>query len=349
MRILRVDRSSPGRFLAMVSATTQRFHTVGSIAGVAAVVWVLSAALVFRFEGPTNPGIDTFDDALWWSMTTLSTVGYGDTYPSTTPGRIVAMLTMVTGVGVLGALAGSTATLLLELREHGRKGLGSYRMKDHLLVLGWNEKAFAALDDFRRDERRRETPICVVADLPVAPIEAEVVSFVRGKPFDPQALTRASAGRAAAAVIFSRDPKDAQSDLETIITVHALRRMNMAARVSAELVDAQHHEHLMAAGCDAVVDGGLLTSLLLMRSAQLPSVVGVLTYLVSATEGTEIYRVTVPEELHGKPVREYARSLFEERRSFLALIRGAAVLMNPAPDEILGAGDEAFIVAPGAP
>ena len=114
-----------------------------------------------------------------WSMTTLSTVGYGDLYPVTFGGRVVAITTMIVGVGVLGTLAATVAAGLIEFRERGRKGLRSHMLKDHLLVLGWNEKSFAAIDDFRHDPRYLEMRICVVADLEAAPI-AEPVRFVRG-------------------------------------------------------------------------------------------------------------------------------------------------------------------------
>ena len=57
--------------------------------------------------------IRTAGDALWWCLVTITTVGYGDFYPVTTGGRIVAVLTMVSGVGIFGALSGVIASVLL--------------------------------------------------------------------------------------------------------------------------------------------------------------------------------------------------------------------------------------------
>jgi voltage-gated potassium channel len=87
---------------------TQRLGKVAVIAAVIVVVFSLSA---YEAEHPTNPGFATFGDALWWGIVTLTTVGYGDIVPKTTAGRLSGVAIMFTGVGVLGVLAGSLASL----------------------------------------------------------------------------------------------------------------------------------------------------------------------------------------------------------------------------------------------
>ena len=54
--------------------------------------------------------ITTAEDALWWAMTTITTVGYGDRYPTTTEGRLVAVGLMAVGVGLFGTLSGLAAS-----------------------------------------------------------------------------------------------------------------------------------------------------------------------------------------------------------------------------------------------
>ena len=50
-----------------------------------------------------DANIVTFGDAIWWAFVTITTVGYGDYYPVTTPGRVVAVLLMAGGVAVLSS------------------------------------------------------------------------------------------------------------------------------------------------------------------------------------------------------------------------------------------------------
>jgi voltage-gated potassium channel len=75
---------------------------------------VTSGAIAFHFfEADLNPQVHSLWDSFWWAFITVTTVGYGDIYPMTTAGRIVAMILLVTGLGMLGtftaAIAGSVA------------------------------------------------------------------------------------------------------------------------------------------------------------------------------------------------------------------------------------------------
>jgi voltage-gated potassium channel len=83
---------------------------LGRVFIVAGSVLILASAVAYRAEHPTNPGFKTFGDALWWGIVTLTTVGYGDIVPETTAGRLSGVFLMVTGVAVLGVLAGSLAS-----------------------------------------------------------------------------------------------------------------------------------------------------------------------------------------------------------------------------------------------
>lgn len=64
---------------------------------------VLSGAFAFHyFESPVNPNVKTAFDSFWWAVVTVATVGYGDIYPITMGGRIIAILLILSGVCVLG-------------------------------------------------------------------------------------------------------------------------------------------------------------------------------------------------------------------------------------------------------
>ena len=78
------------------------------------IVLTVASVLVLQFESK-SPGanITTGGDALWYSIVTITTVGYGDFYPVTAAGRITAMFIMFMGVGIIGALASILASLLV--------------------------------------------------------------------------------------------------------------------------------------------------------------------------------------------------------------------------------------------
>lgn len=74
-------------------------------------------------SGQPGSQIQTPYDAFWWTLVTLSTVGYGDLVPKTEQGRFVASLLILFGVGLFGAISGFMASLFL---QPGR-GMASWR------------------------------------------------------------------------------------------------------------------------------------------------------------------------------------------------------------------------------
>lgn len=64
---------------------------------------VAAASAFYFFENGTNPSVNSFDDSLWWAIVTVSTIGYGDIYPHTPEGRVVAVFLILTGIAALGA------------------------------------------------------------------------------------------------------------------------------------------------------------------------------------------------------------------------------------------------------
>jgi len=78
------------------------------------IVLTVASIAALQFEsGAPDANIKTGGDALWWSVVTITTVGYGDFFPVTTLGRITGLAVMVSGVGIIGALASILASLLV--------------------------------------------------------------------------------------------------------------------------------------------------------------------------------------------------------------------------------------------
>lgn len=91
------------------------------------------AGLVFALEEGAGGSIDSFGDALWWAMTTVTTVGYGDTFPVTPAGRGVAVLLMVSGIALFGVITANLAAFLVERAEPPMTGRSTDDRLDELL------------------------------------------------------------------------------------------------------------------------------------------------------------------------------------------------------------------------
>ena len=99
-----------GRLVMASQKSRQLFDRLGQVGAVALGVLVTASLVAYFAEHPTNPEFATVGDALWWGIVTMTTVGYGDIVPKTPTGRWAAVVIMLTGVAVLGLLAGSLAS-----------------------------------------------------------------------------------------------------------------------------------------------------------------------------------------------------------------------------------------------
>jgi len=96
----------------------RRAQSAFSAASLIALLLVVFASIaVLHFEREANSNIRTAEDALWWAVATITTVGYGDFYPVSTGGRIVAAVTMVAGLVLFGTFTGLVASWFLSPGE----------------------------------------------------------------------------------------------------------------------------------------------------------------------------------------------------------------------------------------
>lgn len=73
--------------------------------------------LTYHFESPVNENFGSYGDALWWAVVTSTTVGYGDIYPITTVGRVLASILMFMGIGFVGFISATLATYFMRADE----------------------------------------------------------------------------------------------------------------------------------------------------------------------------------------------------------------------------------------
>jgi voltage-gated potassium channel len=113
-RITRLLRGQAGKDLVKdVLRNRSQYATFITIL-LAGMVLSVASILILQFESRSpDANITTGGDALWWGLVTITTVGYGDTYPVTFLGRITGVFVMFAGIGIIGALASILASMLV--------------------------------------------------------------------------------------------------------------------------------------------------------------------------------------------------------------------------------------------
>ncbi len=144
-RLIRVLRATRG--LVSIVHTYKLHRSETAIAGVFLISFLtimLSSISILIIEAASGGNIQSGGDALWWAVSTITTVGYGDKYPVTPEGRVVAGVLMTVGISLFGALTGLIASWFVKspasdngaaldrlekevglLRQELRAGLGS--------------------------------------------------------------------------------------------------------------------------------------------------------------------------------------------------------------------------------
>lgn len=102
--------------------------------GTALLILCASLAVLDAERGHEGASIQTLPDALWWSMTTITTVGYGDQFPITGQGRLVAVGLMLGGIALLGTVTASIASWLVD-RVRQTEDAAEAVTRDDLLAL----------------------------------------------------------------------------------------------------------------------------------------------------------------------------------------------------------------------
>lgn len=131
VRVLRVLRGIRSARILMRFILERRAQSAALAATLVSIVVIaLASIVVLELEGTAGEAanIRTAQDAMWWSMVTITTVGYGDHYPVTVEGRMVAAFLMAVGVGLIGTWSGIAASWFLMP--------GETRRDEDLIALG---------------------------------------------------------------------------------------------------------------------------------------------------------------------------------------------------------------------
>lgn len=114
-RIVRAFRSS--RMLLHHIFKNKAKGTFTTVSIFAVMLIIFSSIAILQVENTKEGNIKTAEDALWWAYVTITTVGYGDKFPVTTEGRIIAVVLMTAGVGLFGTFTAYASSLFVEERE----------------------------------------------------------------------------------------------------------------------------------------------------------------------------------------------------------------------------------------
>ena len=302
--------------------------------GVVGLVVLLSvlanAVLFYAFDRPVNDGINHFGDALWYSVISITTIGYGDLSAQSFGARLSTVVFIVlVGLTAFSVFFGMVVDGVTETAAQLHKGIGKVMAADHIIIVNFPSEARVRqlIEEIRSDPQHHAEEIVIVADtIDENPIREPDVLYVRGSPHDPESYRRARAADARMAIILSPSYADPNADAVAAAAVSVLETVNPAIHTVAECLQDQHRALFRSTNCDAIVSAVKMAGNLLVQEIHDPGVTRVIEVLTSNREGDTVYAAEVPEGATPVPATEFAVKLIEHDVNVLAIRRGETVI-----------------------
>ena len=290
---------------------------------------LLSSLVVFVIERKTNEGFISFFDSLWWTIVTISTVGYGDKLPHSFWGRIIAIITIFVGMGIMGTVTGRIASFLMERQMKEERGLLDYsHMKGHFVVCGWKREMNRILHEII-NANPDLSPLEIVLinsasrdDINAIRKDTELkgIKFVCGNFFEELEMIRAGVKGAARVLVLAdylTQGDMQQIDSKTVMTVMTVKNLNKKAYVCAELLDTKFEKYLKLSHCDEILLAREFSRSMLASASSGTGLSHVIKSLISGESGTGIATASYPESFVGQTFQELRTYFYTKQNAQL--------------------------------
>lgn len=248
------------------------------------------------FEQASNPDLN-WSDSLWWAIVTMTTVGYGDLYPSSFGGRfLVGFPTMLLGVSILGYVLSVVATAMIESRMKELKGMNKVDLSDHIIICNYIslEKTEELIHEIHSDKDTASSHIVIIdACLDELPIELQddLIHFVKGCPMRENSLLQANCKKAKAVIVQADNSNAEASDNANLRTILTIESLTHEVYTCVECINPENKIYFERASCDSVICLASLSRQMMVQELQDPGVAEVVTELTTNKEGKQFYMI----------------------------------------------------------
>jgi voltage-gated potassium channel len=322
----------------------EKFHRLLLLTALIVALSSIAISLVEPDITPVN--------GIWWTIVTMTTVGYGDISPHSLGGRIIAVMLMFFGIGVLGMFSASVASVLVQHKLREERGLTSYRYQNHMILCEWNHRTASILSDLRADPKTAEQAIVLIADLPTKPVDDDNLVLIAGNVND-DTLLRANLAQAQTVVVLGDDRLEPTArDAKVVLAVLTIESINRAVYTIVELVSDANVRHCQRAGANEIIVNNALTSGMLARAALDHGITKVISDWLSLERGDELYKIATPGIYVNKTILEVLVPLKQEHGCLVIGVQSSAtgeILANPPGSYRLDAQDQLIVVCADRP
>ena len=277
--------------------------------------------IIFLSEQKTNSAINTLFDAIWYTLVTITTVGYGDITPRSILGRTSAMILLLAGVALFGALSGKFASFLFDRQQKKDRGLLKMnKMKNHFLICGWKPNFERILEGIllANPEIPPEKIILLnnSSQNEMEKIKAHSrfknINYIHGDFTDEDTLLKSQIKTAERALVLadnSENFSNLETDSRTVLAVLTIKNPNPKIYCVAEIIDSKFEKHLSLAHCDEIILSADYGQNLLIQASSGKGMSHILRELISEESDSGILICDIPQKFVGNNYGEFRLSL----------------------------------------
>ena len=277
--------------------------------------------IIFLSEQKTNSAINTLFDAIWYTLVTITTVGYGDITPRSVLGRTSAMILLLAGVALFGALSGKFASFLFDRQQKKDRGLLKMnKIKNHFLICGWKPNFERILEGIllANPEIPPEKIILLnnSSQNEMEKIKADSrfknINYIHGDFTDEDTLLKSQIKTAERTLILADNSENFSSletDSRTVLAVITIKNLNPKIYCVAEIIDSKFEKHLSLAHCDEIILSADYGQNLLIQASSGKGMSHILRELISEESDSGILICDIPQKFVGNNYGDFRLSL----------------------------------------
>lgn len=335
---------------AFAYVLSEKRFELGTLAIFVSFIILTASSAIYIFEANSNPAIVSFFDAIYWSLVTVSTVGYGDITPKSTPGMVITMFLIVLGVAVLAFLTSIIVSAfsekLSELKEN-RVFAEIEKMQDYILICGYGRVGEVVAKMLSDDNER-----IVIVDKSEEKIDLVKNRGMKGICGDASKsilLQELGVGENVTQVICATD----SDEMNIFITLTA-RSLNKRVKIISRVEKKSNKKKFILAGADFVFSPYEIVGVMGAEYVRQPMAYEALDGMLTGNKGVEFKPVKVLKNSDFVDVSVTSLALADKRLILFGITRkggenvegiksyvthGRMFYFNPPGDFILRADD----------